>query len=83
MADPAKLKRAEGQLALVRQRIAALKQELSTLNVVKAGAGAKAIIDTSFRMDVGETVVVGTSGLKGGNRALIALLTAVNSSNPR
>jgi hypothetical protein len=35
------------------------------------------IIDTSFTMDVGETVVVGTSRLKGGSRALIALLTAV------
>ncbi len=36
-----------------------------------------AIIDTSFAMDVGETVVVGTSRLKGGSQALIALLTAV------
>jgi hypothetical protein len=35
------------------------------------------IIDTNFTMDVGETVVVGTSRLKGGSRALIALLTAV------
>jgi hypothetical protein len=35
------------------------------------------IIDTTFTMDVGETVVVGTSRLKGGSRALIALLTAV------
>jgi hypothetical protein len=35
------------------------------------------LIDTSFTMDVGETVVVGTSRLKGGSRALIALLTAV------
>lgn len=35
------------------------------------------IIDTSFAMDVGETVVVGTSRLKGGSKALIALLTAV------
>ena len=34
------------------------------------------IIDTSFTMDVGETVVVGTSRLKG-DKALIALLTAV------
>jgi chemotaxis response regulator CheB len=34
-------------------------------------------IDTSFTMDVGETVVVGTSRLKGGTKALIALLTAV------
>ena len=36
----------------------------------------RAIIDTSFTMDVGETVVVGTSRLKG-DKAIIALLTAV------
>jgi hypothetical protein len=35
------------------------------------------IIDTSFTMDVGETVVVGTSRLKANSKALIALLTAV------
>ena len=35
------------------------------------------MIDTSFTMDVGETVVVGTSRLAGGDKALIALLTAV------
>jgi hypothetical protein len=35
------------------------------------------VIDTSFTMDVGETVVVGTSRLKGNGKALIALLTAV------
>lgn len=35
------------------------------------------VIDTSFNMDIGETVVVGTSRLKGNSRALIALLTAV------
>ena len=38
---------------------------------------ARRIIDTSFSMDVGETVVVGTSRLGGGDRAIIALLTAV------
>jgi hypothetical protein len=36
----------------------------------------RAMIDTSFTMDVGETVVVGTSRLKG-EKALIALLTAI------
>jgi len=36
----------------------------------------RAVIDTSFTMDVGETVVVGTSRLKG-DKALIAILTAV------
>ena len=40
-------------------------------------ASLSAIIDTNFTMDVGETVVVGTSRLKGGSKALIALLTAV------
>ena len=35
------------------------------------------MIDTSFTMDVGETVVVGTSRLKANSKALIALLTAV------
>jgi hypothetical protein len=34
------------------------------------------VIDTSFRMEEGETVVVGSSGVKGTKRALIALLTA-------
>jgi hypothetical protein len=37
-----------------------------------------ALIDTMFTMDVGETVVVGTSRLAGGENALIALLTAVS-----
>ena len=41
------------------------------------------IIDTSFMMDVGETVVVGTSRLRGNSRALIALLTAVPPKGAR
>ncbi len=36
----------------------------------------RALIDSSFTMDVGETVVVGTSRL-GGDKALIAIVTAV------
>jgi hypothetical protein len=40
------------------------------------------MIDTSFTMDVGETVVVGTSRIAGGDKALIALLTAVPRSAP-
>lgn len=39
--------------------------------------GGCCIISTSFMMEVGETVVVGTSRLRGGDKALIALLTAV------
>lgn len=82
LADPEKLKRVEGQLQLVAQRITALKTELNSLHLPKTAGVSRVIIDTSFRMDVGETVVVGTSGLKGGSRALIALLTAV-SAPPR
>ena len=42
-----------------------------------AAKSSRAVIDTSFSMDVGETVVVGTSRIAGGDKALIALLTAV------
>lgn len=44
-----------------------------------AAAGPRSIIDSSFTMEVGETVVVGTSRL-GGDKALIALVTAVRRS---
>ena len=43
--------------------------------------GHRALIDTNFTMDIGETVVVGTSRLQG-DKALIALLTAVASIKP-
>jgi hypothetical protein len=47
-----------------------------------AKASRSAVIDTSFTMDVGETVVVGTSRVAGGDKALIALLTAVPQNRP-
>jgi hypothetical protein len=75
--DPADLKRADEQLTLVNRRIAILKNELNSMTSSKTYGGSKAVMDTSFRIEVGETVVVGTSGLKGGSKALIALLTAV------
>jgi hypothetical protein len=66
------------------------KAELDQLNRQLAELGAKAgapfkesrsgaccIISTGFTMEIGETVVVGTSRLRGGDKALIALLTAV------
>lgn len=66
-----------------------LKRKLSdiTLSIEEAGTGAsgRALIDSSFTMKAGETVVVGTSRL-GGDKALIALVTAVRknptSKNP-
>ena len=34
--------------------------------------GSRGVIDTTFSMDIGETVVVGTSRMRGGDKALIA-----------
>jgi hypothetical protein len=73
--DPSEVKRHETQLAAVNRRINELKQSLSTSS---SKTGGRAVIDTTFRMDDGETVVVGTSKVKGGGRALIALLTATS-----
>jgi len=73
MANPDEVKRLEVQLAAVTRRIADLKQSLSAAS---SKASGRPVIDTSFRMEDGETVVVGTSKVKGGGKALIALLTA-------
>jgi hypothetical protein len=54
----------------------ALKREVARLEGAMPSARGRAVIDTSFSMDVGETVVVGTSRVRG-DKALIALLTAV------
>lgn len=72
-ADPVEVKRLDTQLAAVTRRISELKQSLSASS---SKASGRSVIDTSFRMDDGETVVVGTSKVKGGGKALIALLTA-------
>jgi hypothetical protein len=60
-------------------RIAEVKDRARTTQRVGRGSGgsSRALIDTSFTMDIGETVVVGTSRIAGGEKALIALLTAV------
>jgi len=73
--DPDDVRRTEAQLGAVNRRINELKQSLSA---AKAKAAGRTVIDTSFRMDDGETVVVGTSKVKGGGKALIALLTATS-----
>jgi hypothetical protein len=67
------VKRLEMQLAAVTRRLADLK---GMANAKESKSSGRAVIDTSFRMEDGETVVVGTSKVKGGGRALIALLTA-------
>lgn len=69
----------------VHRQIAELEHGLSSQRRALAARAkadrsrARAIIETSFTMDIGETVVVGTSRLKG-DKALIALLTAVPST---
>lgn len=44
---------------------------------VGSSSAPKVIISTSFGMSVGETLVVGSSRLDGGDTALISLVTAV------
>jgi hypothetical protein len=81
--------RTRERLAAVEKELVEANRQGST--VVRGGRGSgsgvgagfglttrtASIISTSFTMDLGETVVVGTSRLKGGDKALIALLTAV------
>jgi hypothetical protein len=69
----------ELDLRLLRDRFGKLERELEALRQVGTQGGpvaARPIIDSSFTMDAGETVVVGTSRL-GGDKALIAIVTAV------
>jgi hypothetical protein len=73
--DPVEVQRIQTQLSAVTRRVQELKQQ--SLATAAKGSG-RAVIDTSFRMDDGETVVVGTSKVKGGGKALIALLTATS-----
>lgn len=72
------------EVRMLREQLAEVEQQLrvetSKRRPVDRGAN-RTIIDTSFTMDIGETVVVGTSRLQG-DKALIALLTAVASTKP-
>ena len=80
----------EMELRIAQRRIQELgvhAANVETGQVSRASSRTKrTVLDTTFTMDVGETVVVGTSRLKGGSKALIALLTAVpprGSATPR
>jgi hypothetical protein len=72
------LREAEDRYIQVEQELDAVKARLAAA----AGAGSSPIIDSSFTMDAGETVVVGTSRL-GGDKALIALVTAVRRTGSK
>ena len=75
------VRQARARLAELERAQVEARREGVTRRVMAASAGSRtrAIIDTSFTMEIGETVVVGTSRLKG-DKALIALLTAVPST---
>ena len=76
---------AEQSIAKLREQMRALEQQSLVNNARLASPDAlrlstradAALVDTSFSMRVGETVVVGTSRVNG-DRALIALMTAVS-----
>jgi hypothetical protein len=66
--------------ALAReQQMIRNEESMKRLRTAQGSLHRRAIIDTSFTMDIGETVVVGTSRLQG-DKALIALLTAAAST---
>jgi hypothetical protein len=72
----------ERQLAQAREnggpeRRQALEQRLASIRKQIAIARAMRLIDSRFEMTRGETVVVGTSRLREGEKALIVLLTAL------
>jgi hypothetical protein len=57
-------------------KLATTKTQIQSLARARTPIAKGAVIDSTFSMDIGETVVIGTSSLKG-DKALIALLTAV------
>ena len=84
------LRRAEaaqnrGDSDALRQRLADNEIALEThQRQGRYAPGGATLINTSFNMSLGETVVVGTSRMRGGNKALIVLLTAATKgSKPR
>jgi hypothetical protein len=82
-ADDPKAKTTDDQKALaenqrmLNSQLAELRRQIETAENGLAISRGRNVIDTSFIMDIGETVVVGTSRIRGGDKALIALLTAV------
>ena len=78
-------KRDETRAQAIEEQLAEMERHSRTTSVRRKAAGNRPIIDTTFTMEVGETVVVGTSRLRENSSALIALLTAVppRSSSPR
>jgi hypothetical protein len=74
------VQKARAQLAEIERQQAQLRADTTRRRAMVRPVN-RTVIDTSFTMDIGETVVVGTSRLQG-DKALIALLTAVASTKP-
>jgi hypothetical protein len=71
------------EVKLLQVRQAQLQRQVAELSdaiVSSRESVARTVMDSSFTMDAGETVVVGTSRL-GGDKALIALVTAVRRTS--
>lgn len=73
-ANPAEEAAARTQVEVVKRKQTELERAAQT-RVTTARSGS--VLDSTFSMKVGETVVIGTSRLKG-EKALIALLTAAS-----
>lgn len=72
MAATEQLREADDKVTQARRNV----ERLQALAERAEAGGETGIMDSSFTMDAGETVVVGTSKL-GGDKALIAVVTAV------
>jgi hypothetical protein len=74
-----------GEQAALRQRLAEVEIAIETRQKeARYSPGGATLIATTFTMSLGETVVVGTSRMRGGNKALIVLLTAATKgAKPR
>jgi hypothetical protein len=65
------------QLEDVKRKLAELEYDAQPGRATSRAGGIRQVLDSTFSMKVGETVVIGTSRLKG-DKALIALLTAAS-----
>ena len=72
-------------VSTLRQRLVDTEFAIETMQSrLRSSGGGSTLIDTAFNMSLGETVVVGTSRMRGGNKALIVLLTAATrGAKPR
>ena len=75
VANPTDVESANMRYQLARTRVDELERTLGRRGAVTSGSSRTNLLDSTFSIAVGETVVIGTSRLKG-DQALIALLTA-------